>query len=53
MKTRNLLIATAVLAAVVSFGGESFARGGGGGGGMGSGAWVVVPGTEPPWGKGL
>ena len=37
MKTRSLLMTAAVLAAVLAFGGESFARGGGGGGGAGMG----------------
>lgn len=32
MKTRNLLMTTAILAAVLAFNGESFARGGMGGG---------------------
>jgi len=38
MKARNLVMTAAVMAAVLAFGGESFARGGGGGGGMGGGA---------------
>ena len=37
MKTKQLLMAVAVLTAVLAFGGESFARGGGGGGGGGRG----------------
>jgi hypothetical protein len=37
MKTRNLLTAAAVLAAVLAFGGEALARGGNGGNGGGGG----------------
>ena len=33
MKTKTMMMAVAVLATVLAFGGESFARGGGGGGG--------------------
>lgn len=34
MKTKNLMMAAAVLATVLAFGADSFARGGGGGGSM-------------------